>query len=135
MQKTAFGHPVFYLDQDAVHHRDLPRRAAKAQHGNPQPDPKGLAECNSMTELPVRDFLACWDIRHFNPVFPHIGGDLRSWSRFISFGTTSFRSDIRFCTSVRHSFSSMPAADLRPPCYCSTAPNLPGRSRSISKAP
>ncbi len=31
MQKTAFGNPVPFLDQDAVHHRDLPCRTAKAQ--------------------------------------------------------------------------------------------------------
>src|ERR1700676_5515337 len=69
MQKTAFGDPVLFLDQDAVHYGDLPGRTAEAQHGNPQPDPKGLPEADAVTELLVGDFLACWDIRHFKLVF------------------------------------------------------------------
>src|SRR2546429_9742894 len=130
MQKTAFGNPVLFLDQDAVHHRDLPCRAAKAQHRDPQPDPESLTEADAMTDLLIGDFLACWDVRHFKPVvIPDIGDD----TPLISFGTTSCTSDIRFCRSVRHSFSYRPAAGRCTPCNCSTVAQLPACSRSIGK--
>ena len=51
MQKPALGDPVLFLDQDAVHHRDLPGRAAETQYGDPQPDPKGFAEADAVTEV------------------------------------------------------------------------------------
>jgi hypothetical protein len=31
MEETLLPDPLFFVDQDAVHHRDLPGRAAKAQ--------------------------------------------------------------------------------------------------------
>ena len=52
MQEPAFGDPVLLLDQDAVHHRDLPGRAAEAEHGDPQPDPEGFAEADAVTGMP-----------------------------------------------------------------------------------
>jgi hypothetical protein len=78
MQKTTLGNPVLFLDQDAVHHGDLSRRAAKAQKRNPQPDPEGFAEADAVTEFfLVGDFLACWDVRHFKPVIvADIGDDM-----------------------------------------------------------
>ena len=51
MQKPALRDPVLFLDQDAVHHRDLPGRAAETQHGDPQPDPEGFTEADAVTEV------------------------------------------------------------------------------------
>ena len=51
MQEPALGDPVLFLDQDAVHHRDLPGRAAEAEHGDPQPDPEGFTETDAVTEV------------------------------------------------------------------------------------
>ena len=51
MQKTAFGNPVLFLNQNAVHHRDLPGRTAKTQYRNPEPDPKGLAEADAVAGI------------------------------------------------------------------------------------
>ena len=42
MQEPALGDPVFFLDQDAVHHRDLPGRAAETQHARPAARPGRL---------------------------------------------------------------------------------------------
>jgi hypothetical protein len=39
VQKPAFGDPVFLLNQDTVHHCDLPGRPTKTQQRHPQPDP------------------------------------------------------------------------------------------------
>ena len=65
MQKTALGNPVLFLDQNAVHHRDLPGRAAETQGRDPQPDPKGLAKADAVAgiSLVVRR-LAGGDIDH-----------------------------------------------------------------------
>ena len=38
MQEPALGDPPLLLDDDAVHHRDLPGRAAEAQGGDARPD-------------------------------------------------------------------------------------------------
>ena len=54
MQKPALGNPVLFLDQDAVHHRDLPGRAAEAQQGDPQPDPEGFTEADAVTGIALR---------------------------------------------------------------------------------
>ena len=40
VQKTIFRDPLFLLDEDPVHHRDLARGAAEAQQRNAEPDPK-----------------------------------------------------------------------------------------------
>ena len=48
MQEPALGDPVFFLDQDAVHHRDLPGRAAEAEHGDPKPDAESLTEADAV---------------------------------------------------------------------------------------
>jgi hypothetical protein len=44
VKEPAFGHPFLLLDQDAMHHRDLARRAAEAQKSDAQPDAERLAE-------------------------------------------------------------------------------------------
>jgi hypothetical protein len=36
--------PLFLVDEDAVHHRDLPRRAAEPEAADLQPGPEGLPE-------------------------------------------------------------------------------------------
>ena len=51
MHEAAFGHPPFFFDENAVHHRDLPGRAAEAQRGDAQPDAEGLADRNAMSGL------------------------------------------------------------------------------------
>ena len=51
VQEPALGNPVLFLDQDAVHHRDLPGRPAEAQQRHLQPDPKGLAEADAVTGI------------------------------------------------------------------------------------
>ena len=65
MQKTAFRNPVLLLDQDAVHHRDLPRGAAEAQQRHPQPDPESLAKADAVAGISfVVRRLAGSDIHH-----------------------------------------------------------------------
>jgi hypothetical protein len=39
---------LLLLDENAVHHRDLARGATETQCGNPDPDPEGLAERNTV---------------------------------------------------------------------------------------
>ena len=51
MQKPALGDPVLFLDQDAVHHRDLARGPAETQQGDPQPDPERFTEADAVTGL------------------------------------------------------------------------------------
>ena len=43
VQEPALGDPALLLDQDAMHHRDLPGRAAEAQQRDAQPDAERLA--------------------------------------------------------------------------------------------
>ena len=47
--------PAFCLDQDAVHHRDLPRRFAEGQRGDAQSCPKGLAERHGLRSCRLGD--------------------------------------------------------------------------------
>ena len=51
MQEPALGNPVLLLDENAMHHRDLPGRAAKAQDGDPQPDPEGFAKADAVAGI------------------------------------------------------------------------------------
>jgi hypothetical protein len=51
MQEPPFGNPVFLLNENAVHHRDLAGRAAETQYGDPQPDPEGFAEADAVTGI------------------------------------------------------------------------------------
>jgi hypothetical protein len=44
MKETRLADPAFFFDKDAVHDRDLSRRAAETQGRDPQPNPKRLAE-------------------------------------------------------------------------------------------
>jgi hypothetical protein len=44
MQEPLLRYPAFLLDQDAVHHRNLPCRAAEAQRRNPHPRPEGFIQ-------------------------------------------------------------------------------------------
>jgi len=44
VQKPRLADPFLLVDDDTVHHRDLPGRAAKAERGDPQPDAQRLAE-------------------------------------------------------------------------------------------
>jgi hypothetical protein len=48
VQESLLADPAFLLDEDAVHHRDLPGRPAEAQQRNPRPDPNGLGQGDSM---------------------------------------------------------------------------------------
>ena len=48
VKKPGVADPTLLLDQDPVHHRDLPRRSAKAQGRDFDPYPEGLAEGNAM---------------------------------------------------------------------------------------
>ena len=49
VKKPGVSDPAYLLDQDSVHHRDLPRRAAEAQRRDLDPHPEGLAEGNAMS--------------------------------------------------------------------------------------
>ena len=64
VQEPAFGNPVFFLDQDAMHHRDLSGRTAETQDGDPQPDPKGLTEADAVAGRSFGALLACHDSAH-----------------------------------------------------------------------
>ena len=44
MQKSCFGNPAPFFDDDAVHDRDLPGRAAEAQQSNAQPHLEGFGK-------------------------------------------------------------------------------------------
>ena len=48
MQEPGFRDPAAFLDQDAMHHRDLPRRSAEAQQRDPRPYADRLAEADTM---------------------------------------------------------------------------------------
>ena len=49
MQEPALADPALLLDQNAVHHRDLPGRPAEAERGDLRPDPYGLTERDVVT--------------------------------------------------------------------------------------
>src|SRR5271170_4446460 len=51
MQESAFRHPPFFFDENAVHHRDLSGGAAEAQRSDAQPDTGGFADRNTMSRL------------------------------------------------------------------------------------
>jgi hypothetical protein len=44
MQEPVLADPFFFVDDDAVHNRDLSCRPAKAERGNTQPDPERFRE-------------------------------------------------------------------------------------------
>ncbi len=48
MQESAFRNPVLFLDQDAMHHRDLAGGAAEAEQCDAQPHPKCFGERNAV---------------------------------------------------------------------------------------
>ena len=48
VQKPLLGDPALLLDQDAVHHRDLPGGAAEAQRRDAHPGPERLAQADAM---------------------------------------------------------------------------------------
>ena len=48
VQEPRLADPALLLDQDAVHDRDLARRAAEAEGGDPRPDAHRLAEGNAV---------------------------------------------------------------------------------------
>lgn len=51
MEEAAFRDPLLFLDQDAVHHRDLARGPAKTQAGDTEPDAKGFTEADAVTGI------------------------------------------------------------------------------------
>ena len=51
VQKSTFRNPMFLVDQDAVHHRNLGRRTAEAQERDLEPDPKRLVERDTVLWL------------------------------------------------------------------------------------
>ena len=48
MQEPIFADPALLVDQNAVHHRDLPGRPAEAEGGDLRPDADRLAKRNPM---------------------------------------------------------------------------------------
>src|SRR5215831_17050933 len=78
MQEAALRNPMLLVDQDAMHHRNLPGRAAEAQSGDPQPDPESLAETDAMRGIAVGSLdRSCVHLRlHFvgRPVVRLAGG-------------------------------------------------------------
>ncbi|MEH3159929.1 MAG: hypothetical protein PGN08_13960 [Sphingomonas taxi] len=44
MQEAMLADPAFFLDEDAVHDRDLPCGSPERQHRDAEPDPEGLAQ-------------------------------------------------------------------------------------------
>jgi hypothetical protein len=44
MQKTVFGNPALLVDDDAMHHRDLPRRPPERQSRDTRPNAHRLAQ-------------------------------------------------------------------------------------------
>ena len=54
VQKPLFAEPFLFLDQNAVHHRDLACRPAKAQEPDPRPDLCSLGECGIRVILHAR---------------------------------------------------------------------------------
>ena len=51
VQKPALADPFLLVDDDPVHHRDLARRSAERQRGDPQPDPERLAERDAVAGI------------------------------------------------------------------------------------
>ena len=54
VQEPRLADPFLFVDDDAVHHRDLPGRAAEAQGGDPQPDPEGVNEADAVSGIGLR---------------------------------------------------------------------------------
>ena len=54
VQESLFADPALLLDQDAMHHRDLPGRPAEAKRSDPRPGPRRLGERNRVTRRPLR---------------------------------------------------------------------------------
>ena len=48
VQEPLLADPTLLLDQDAVHHRDLPGRTAEAQRRDPRPDPHRLGKRHAL---------------------------------------------------------------------------------------
>jgi len=48
MEESGLANPSLLLDEDAMHDRDLPCRATKAQQRNAYPYPKRFTECDAM---------------------------------------------------------------------------------------
>jgi hypothetical protein len=44
VQEPVLADPLFFVDDDPVHDRDLSRRSAKAERGDTQPNPERVAE-------------------------------------------------------------------------------------------
>jgi hypothetical protein len=44
VQEPVLADPLFFVDDDPVHDRDLSRRSAKAERGDTQPNPERFAE-------------------------------------------------------------------------------------------
>ena len=63
VQEARLADPALFLDDDAVHHRDLPGRAAEAERRDPQPDSEGVAEADAVRRAGGR-------VRWFSPCSP-----------------------------------------------------------------
>ena len=53
VQEPRLADPALLVDEDAVHHRDLPGRAAEGQRRDPQPDPHRLGEGDAVRAVPA----------------------------------------------------------------------------------
>ena len=65
MQESLLTDPFQFIDQQAVHHRDLPGRPAKAEEADFQPDKKGPIEADMRHS--VRRYLPTGVILHLRP--------------------------------------------------------------------
>ncbi len=51
MQKARLADPFLFVDDDAVHHRDLPRRTAEGERGDTEPHPERLGKRDAVRVL------------------------------------------------------------------------------------
>ena len=63
VEEAAFGYPVLLLDENAMHHRDLPSRSAEAENGDTHPHDERFAERDAVCVI-RRGGLAYGKIRH-----------------------------------------------------------------------
>jgi hypothetical protein len=72
VEEPGFSDPTLLIDQYAMHYRDLPHRAAKAQGRDTRPDANRFAERNAMgrsIRVSVRDGVYVANLAHgFVPV-------------------------------------------------------------------
>ncbi len=64
LQEAVLADPLLLLDDDAMHHRDLSRRAAEAEDGHAQPDDQRFVERNAVAIGHGVLFRGCGKLRH-----------------------------------------------------------------------